>query len=324
MTVTWQQMLRRGLARFCDPVGTSTINGVLVERLRPCCPALFLSGATPGPFYHSHPHVPAEFDHLDFRMAAQVRANLTTIHKIGKAVRDHSEELQFEVGTDWLKCPHLLHWVSGNGEGYEANRHVVNEVSPAVCAELGMGQAETLGVVEVGDNVSDRRFLLETFGMFALAGQSYGRSVATTGRSLRIDIKEEFSPIYFMPYVPGYLVYGPADLAIFSLKAASDDCRSKVPTDGEAQVSMLFDKLIQVLGNLDATFEDVIVGWARVPFLDQDEEAVLMTRSKKGLHRPLAESVLGLAPSDKLGQAYDGTPWRIEYVVLAQVPLRGH
>ena len=31
-------------------------------------------------------------------------------------------------------------------------------------------QEERLAVSEVGDNVSDRRFLLETFGMFALEG----------------------------------------------------------------------------------------------------------------------------------------------------------
>ena len=56
--------------------------------------------------------------------------------------------------------------MSGNGNGFEANRRVVDEESPKVSAELDMDQLETLGVVEVGDNVSDRRFLLETFGMF--------------------------------------------------------------------------------------------------------------------------------------------------------------
>ena len=56
-------------------------------------PLVLLSGATPGKFYHSHPHVPSEFDELDFDMASQVRANLTTIRKIGANVGDHASEL---------------------------------------------------------------------------------------------------------------------------------------------------------------------------------------------------------------------------------------
>ena len=261
--------------------------------------------------------MPREFDHLDFSMEAQVKANITTIHKIGHSVLDYSNKLPFHLHMEWLRSPQIIHWVSGNGNGFEANRRVVDEESPKVSAELDMDQLETLGVVEVGDNVSDRRFLLETFGMFFLNGVSRGTGA---GQNLRIDIKNEFDPKYFMPYVPGYLVYGQSDLAVFSIRAASDAKRLLVPDDGARQVSMLFDELVQILESLKATFEDVIVGWARVPFLDEDEDAVLMTRSKKGLDRPLAESVLGLAPFDKLGYAHDGAPWRLEYIVLAQIP----
>ncbi len=32
---------------------------------------VFISGVTAAPVYHSHPHVPAEFDHLDFSPGAQ-------------------------------------------------------------------------------------------------------------------------------------------------------------------------------------------------------------------------------------------------------------
>jgi enamine deaminase RidA (YjgF/YER057c/UK114 family) len=32
---------------------------------------VFISGVTAAPVYHSHPHVPAEFDHLDFSAGAQ-------------------------------------------------------------------------------------------------------------------------------------------------------------------------------------------------------------------------------------------------------------
>ena len=44
-----------------------------------------------------HPHVPSEFDHLDFSMEAQVKANISTIHKIGRSVADYSDELPFGV-----------------------------------------------------------------------------------------------------------------------------------------------------------------------------------------------------------------------------------
>ena len=319
MKAPWHTLLQRGLSKFCDSAGSSVVRGVSVERLRPRCPALFLSGATPGPFYHSHPHVPSEFDHLDFSMEAQVRANMTTIHKIGRAVASYAQDLPFDVGTEWLRSPQILHWVSGNGKGYEANYDVVNGLGPSVSAELGMDQCETLGVVEVGDNVSDRRFLLETFGMFPL--QDAGKA-STEGRCLRIDIKDEFDSKYFMPYVPAYLVYGQADLVLFTLRAAAGDAGSAVPDDGAAQVSMLFDELLTVLEVLEGSFRNVVLGWARVPFLNEDEEAVLMTRSQKGLHRPLAESVLGLASSDRLGDARPGVPWRLEYIVLAQIPRK--
>lgn len=197
--MAWHALLRGGLCNFSDFVGTTVIRGVRVERLRPHCPALFLSGATPGQFYHSHPHVPSEFDHLDFSMEAQVRSNITTIHKIGRAVLDYSHVVPFKFGMHWLRSPYLLHWISGNGNGFASNLSVVEAAGPAIATELGMDKSHILGLVEVGDNVSDRRFLLETFGMFPLIGSD---AMGQRGH-LRIDIKEEFDPQYFMPYVPG-------------------------------------------------------------------------------------------------------------------------
>lgn len=158
VTMTWHALLRGGLCNFSDFVGTTVIRGVRVERLRPHCPALFLSGATPGQFYHSHPHVPSEFDHLDFSMEAQVRSNITTIHKIGRAVLDYSQVVPFNFGMDWLRSPYLLHWISGNGNGFASNLSVVEAAGPAIATELGMDKSHILGLVEVGDNVSDRRF----------------------------------------------------------------------------------------------------------------------------------------------------------------------
>ena len=49
---------------------------------------------------------------------------------------------------EWLRSPQILHWVSGNAGGFEANRRVVEEIGPAVSKDLGMDKLETLGVVE--------------------------------------------------------------------------------------------------------------------------------------------------------------------------------
>jgi len=63
---------------------------------------VFLSGITAAPVPHSHPHVPAEFDHLDFSAAAQAESimerlkitieaaggELTDIIKVTRFVKD--------------------------------------------------------------------------------------------------------------------------------------------------------------------------------------------------------------------------------------------
>ena len=63
---------------------------------------VFLSGITAAPVPHSHPHVPAEFDHLDFSAAAQTESimerlkitieaaggELTDIIKVTRFVKD--------------------------------------------------------------------------------------------------------------------------------------------------------------------------------------------------------------------------------------------
>ena len=330
------------------PVGAR--GGVTVWRLRPRVPLVLLSGATPGKFYHSHPHVPSEFDELDFDMASQVRANLTTIRKIGANVGDHASELPFAWPAAWgiaagakapgapapppyLRSPLLLHWVSNRGAGFEANRAELDRTAAGVLQELGMDAPTALGTYETGGNVSDRRFLLETFAAFGLEGVSGGeagdvpasgdgdgggRGVVGGSCSVRIDIKAEFDPCVFMPYVAAYAVSGTCDLALFSVTAASGE--ETAPLGGQAQVEQLLEKLEAVLGTLGASFDDVVLAWNRVANLDQNEEAVLMTRARKGLYRPLAESVLEIADSDPNERARDGTPVLIEYIVAAAVP----
>jgi 2-iminobutanoate/2-iminopropanoate deaminase len=46
---------------------------------------VFLSGVTGAPVPHSHPHVPAEFDHLDFSPAAQTEAVMERLRETLRA-----------------------------------------------------------------------------------------------------------------------------------------------------------------------------------------------------------------------------------------------
>ena len=358
----WLGALRGGLLRrgWCEDRGSADVpvgprGGVTVWRLRPRVPLVLLSGATPGKFYHSHPHVPSEFDELDFDMASQVRANLTTIRKIGANVGDHASELPFAWPPAWgtaagakapgapppppyLRTPLILHWVSNRGAGFEANRAELDRTAAGVLRELGMDAPTGLGTYETGGNVSDRRFLLETFAAFGLDGACGGEAgdAPLSGHedgvggwswggsgscSVRIDIKAEFDPSVFMPYVAAYAVSGPCDLALFSVTAASGE--DTAPLGGQAQVEQLLEKLGAVLKALGSSFDDVVLTWNRVADLDRNEEAVLMTRARKGLDRPLAESVLEIAESDPNERARDGTPVLVEYIVAAAVPRRG-
>ncbi|EOD37936.1 hypothetical protein EMIHUDRAFT_423164 [Emiliania huxleyi CCMP1516] len=327
----WQSTLRSGLARWCTTVGSCSVHGVHVERLRPSCPLLLLSGATPGPFYHSHPHDPSQFDHLHFDMASQVRANLKTVRDILDALGDAELPFHLDGGCIERSRRHaqLLHWVSNRGQGFAANARVTADISRAACKELGMGLATTLATFETSGNVSDRRFLIETFAMFGLEGAELGQTAETVRVDLvsQFDAVDEESSIYsvggqrhFMPYVPAYAVCGPADLALFSLSAASGE--RSAPRSGEEQVHLAIDKLLRVLSTLGATFDGVALLWNRVADLDAHEEAVLMSRARRGLTRPLAEAVLEVADADPNSHAPDGTPLAIEYIVVAQVPRR--
>jgi len=327
--MAWMASLARGLQRWCAPLAAVSVDGVQIQIMRPSFPILFLSGCTPGPFYHSHPHIPSEFDYLSFDMASQVRYNVKTIRKIAEAVVDHSNELPFDLAgsNEFMRSPLLLNWVSNNGPGIAANAKVLEETMPLACEEEGLSGAELIGLFETGGNVSDRRFLLETFGMFGLEHAPLGELATTVRIELRslFDSVDYSTEIYtvgnkrcYMPYVPGYVVCGPADLAVFTVSAASGE--HSVPSDGAAQVNIVITKLCQVLGELGATFDDVVLIWDRVAHLDENEHAVLMTRSERGLTRPLAEAVLEIAPSDPNGNAPNGTPIVLEYIVVAQIP----
>ena len=321
------------MTRWASIVGPpESVHGADVTRLRPRCPLLILSGATPGPFYHSHPHVPAQFDHLRFDMESQVRCNIATIRSVADALADNELPFPFDRGRidEFCHSVQLLHWVSNRGAGFEANALVTADVTKSACREHGMNEATVLATFETGGNVSDRRFLIETFGLFGLEGVPHGPAAT----SVRIDLKSQFDGVdettsmytvgadrHFMPYVPGYVVTGPADLAVFTLTAASGE--QSAPEDGAQQVELVIEKLCHVLEALGATFDDVVMLWNRCAELDKIEDAVLMSRAEKGLTRPLAESVLEIVESDPNPRAPDGTALAIEYIVVAQVPTCG-
>ena len=62
---------------------------------------VFLSGVTAAPVPHSHPHVPAEFDHLDFSAAAQTEAIMerlkVTMEAAGGKLTDIIQVTRFVV-----------------------------------------------------------------------------------------------------------------------------------------------------------------------------------------------------------------------------------
>jgi len=317
----WLRALRQGILRWSASTRTRTVAGVDVEWFAPRAPILFCSGATPGPFYHSHPHDPSEFDHLPFDMSSQARANIATIEDIIDAVS--TAPLPFALPSDLERKETLfVNWVSRNGEGFEANAAATADAF----AEAGL-EDRVLGVFEVGGNVSDRRFLLETFAMLGLVGSSPDGTSCIT----RVDLTSQFDAVspdgsiytvgekeFFMPYVPGYVVSGEGSLVLFSLTAASGE--RSAPADGAAQVRLVVEKLQRVLAELGATFDDVVLLWNRCAELDAIEEAVLMTRARDfGLTRPLAEAVLEIVDKDP-NPAPDGTASCIEYIVVAKLP----
>lgn len=62
---------------------------------------VYLSGVTAAPVYHSHPHVPAEFDHLDLSATGQAEATMenlkATVEAAGGQLSDIVQVTRFMV-----------------------------------------------------------------------------------------------------------------------------------------------------------------------------------------------------------------------------------
>ena len=79
---------------------------------------VFLSGITAAPVPHSHPHIPAEFDHLDFSAEAQTEAIMTrlaaTMEAAGGQLTDVIQVTRFVVdigaNQDAINIVMNRHW----------------------------------------------------------------------------------------------------------------------------------------------------------------------------------------------------------------------
>ncbi len=104
---------------------------------------VFLSGITAAPVPHSHPHVPSEFDHVDFDAAAQTEQIMLRMTETLKA-----------AGGDITDVIQVTKFIVDVGENQNAitatmNKHFGENHRPA---------STTIGIVRLA---TDPRFLVE-------------------------------------------------------------------------------------------------------------------------------------------------------------------
>ena len=81
---------------------------------------VFLSGITGAPVPHSHPHIPAEFDHLDFSVEAQTEAIMErlqeTIRAAGGELSDIVQVTRFvvDIGNNQAAINSVMNRYWGN------------------------------------------------------------------------------------------------------------------------------------------------------------------------------------------------------------------
>lgn len=104
---------------------------------------VFLAGITAAPVPHSHPHVPSEFDHLDFSAAAQTEA---IMERLGETMRAAGGEL-----TDIVQVTRFVVDV-------DAHQDAINEV---MNRHWGPGHRPASTTIEIVRLATDPRFILE-------------------------------------------------------------------------------------------------------------------------------------------------------------------
>ena len=104
---------------------------------------VFLSGITSAPVPHSHPHVPAEFDHLDFSAAAQT-----------ESIMERMKETLEAAGGEITDVVQVTRFVVDVGE----NQNAINTVMNRYWGEDHRPASTTIGIVRLA---TDSRFLVE-------------------------------------------------------------------------------------------------------------------------------------------------------------------
>ena len=112
---------------------------------------VFLSGITAAPVPHSHPHIPSEFDHLDFSATAQAEAVMEglqrTIEAAGGELTDIIQVTRFTVDID-------------------ANQDAINAVMNRYWGEDHRPASTTVEIVRLA---TDPRFVLEVEAVAVLS-----------------------------------------------------------------------------------------------------------------------------------------------------------
>lgn len=104
---------------------------------------LFLSGTVGAPSPHSHPHVPAEFDHLDFSPEAQATRVMESLKSIVEA-----------AGGQLTDIVQVTRFVRDVGANQDRINVVMNEY-------WGPGHRPASTTVEIVRLATDPRFILE-------------------------------------------------------------------------------------------------------------------------------------------------------------------
>jgi 2-iminobutanoate/2-iminopropanoate deaminase len=104
---------------------------------------VFLSGITAAPVPHSHPHIPAEFDHLDFSAAAQTEAIMA---RLKKTIETAGGEI-----TDIIKVTRFVKDVGANQD----------DINVVMNRYWGPDHRPASTTVEIVRLATDPRFVLE-------------------------------------------------------------------------------------------------------------------------------------------------------------------
>mmetsp|Transcript_89867 Transcript_89867/g.159885 ORF Transcript_89867/g.159885 Transcript_89867/m.159885 type:complete len:343 (+) Transcript_89867:84-1112(+) len=321
----WAPALAEALRNSCTCPDAENANLGSGGRMffRTQVPMLFQSGLTPGPFYHSHPHVASEFDAVPTDLPSQMQQVIGTVFDIAR----NAGLSEVEAKAAWETSGYMINWVTGGK--YTEAKEACN--GALISKGLEPVPASYFPIVRCS---TDLRFHFESMPFMSVPSADIA-----PGTMKKIDIKESFDAQYFMPYLAGQLIPASTELVLFTIDARGAGPGGVTPESAEDQAVAVVDGMIRVLqsegcgkkvqrapalcafGETRADREAAFAAWDGVIIvlnkavnLKANEEPFLMTRSRKGLERPVCEALMEV---DSLGNSPDGVPLLLEYVVLA-------